>query len=243
MIEQKKEITCIAYLGKLYVTKDFLMIHFGVSDRTITNWIQKGLAPIKDKNFSNKNLFILKEVEEWKEKNISQIKSDNAKGKDIEVNIDDKDMNSLFDQYKNGTADEKRRLLLKEPQLIESINKIEDIIKKEALNKDFDTRYVLKDKVKKGQQEMASMFVSFLKTAMPVLSKDLQNKSQEEIYHELDRYFEKEIKHLLTYISKEEQEIVTYYELTTLMTKIIANDKKTSQEIKQYFEGIINEKD
>lgn len=232
MIEQKKEITCIAYLGKLYVTKDFLMIHFGVSDRTITNWIQKGLAPIKDKNFSNKNLFILKEVEEWKEKNISQVKSDNAKGKDTEVNIEDKDMNSLFDQYKNGTADEKRRLLLKEPQLIESINKIEDIIKKEALNKDFDTRYVLKDKVKKGQQEMASMFVSFLKTAMPVLSKDLQNKSQEEIYHELDRYFEKEIKHLLTYISKEEQEIVTYYELTTLMTKIIANDKKTSQEIK-----------
>lgn len=242
MIEQKKEITCIAYLGKLYVTKDFLMIHFGVSDRTITNWIQKGLEPIKDKNFSNKNLFILKEVEEWKEKNISQIKSDNAKGKDTEVNIEDKDMNSLFDQYKNGTADEKRRLLLKEPQLIESINKIEDIIKKEALNKDFDTRYVLKDKVKKGQQEMASMFVSFLKTAMPVLSKDLQNKSQEEIYHELDRYFEKEILHLLTYISKEEQEIVTYYELTTLMTKIIANDKKTSQEIKQYFENLIEGK-
>ncbi len=242
MIEQKKEITCIAYLGKLYVTKDFLMIHFGVSDRTITNWIQKGLAPIKDKNFSNKNLFILKEVEEWKEKNISQIKSDNAKGKDTEVNIEDKDMNSLFDQYKNGTADEKRRLLLKEPQLIESINKIEDIIKKEALNKDFDTRYVLKDKVKKGQQEMASMFVSFLKTAMPVLSKDLQNKSQEEIYHELDRYFEKEILHLLTYISKEEQEIVTYYELTTLMTKIIANDKKTSQEIKEYFENLIEGK-
>jgi hypothetical protein len=239
MIEQKKEITCIAYLGKLYVTKDFLMIHFGVSDRTITNWIQKGLEPIKDKNFSNKNLFILKEVEEWKEKNISQIKSDNAKGKDTEINIEDKDMNSLFDQYKNGTADEKRRLLLKEPQLIESINKIEDIIKKEALNKDFDTRYVLKDKVKKGQQEMSSMFVSFLKTAMPVLSKDLQHKSQEEIYHELDRYFEKEIKHLLTYISKEEQEIVTYYDLTTLMTKIIANDKKTSQEIKQYFEGVI----
>ena len=239
MIEQKKEITCIAYLGKLYVTKDFLMIHFGVSDRTITNWIQKGLEPIKDKNFSNKNLFILKEVEEWKEKNISQIKSDNAKGKDTEINIEDKDMNSLFDQYKNGTADEKRRLLLKEPQLIESINKIEDIIKKEALHKDFDTRYVLKDKVKKGQQEMSSMFVSFLKTAMPVLSKDLQNKSQEEIYHELDRYFEKEILHLLTYISKEEQEIVTYYELTTLMTKIIANDKKTSQEIKEYFEGVI----
>lgn len=239
MIEQKKEITCIAYLGKLYVTKDFLMIHFGVSDRTITNWIQKGLEPIKDKNFSNKNLFILKEVEEWKEKNISQIKSDNAKGKDAEINIEDKDMNSLFDQYKNGTADEKRRLLLKEPQLIESINKIEDIIKKEALNKDFDTRYVLKDKVKKGQQEMASMFVSFLKTAMPVLSKDLQNKSQEEIYHELDRYFEKEILHLLTYISKEEQEIITYYELTTLMTKIIANDKKTSQEIKEYFKNLI----
>lgn len=242
MIEQKKEITCIAYLGKLYVTKDFLMIHFGVSDRTITNWIQKGLAPIKDKNFSNKNLFILKEVEEWKEKNISQIKSDNAKGKDTEVNIEDKDMNSLFEQYKNGTADEKRKLLLKEPHLIEAISRIEDIIRKEALNKDFDTRYVLKDKVKKGQQEMASMFVSFLKTAMPVLSKDLQHKSQEEIYHELDRYFEKEILHLLTYISKEEQEIVTYYELTTIMTKIIANNKKTSQEIKEYFENLIEGK-
>lgn len=239
MIAQKKEITCISYLGKIYVTKDFLMVHFGVSDRTITNWIQKGLEPIKDKNFSNKNLFILKDVEEWKEKNISQVKSDNAKGKTVEVEVDDKDINHLFEQYKNGSSDEKRRLLLKEPQLIESFNKIEDIIKKEALNKEFDIKYVLKDNVKKGQQEMASMFISFLKTAMPVLSKDLQNKSQEEIYHELDRYFEKEIKHLMTYIVKSEQEVVSYYEITSLMTKLISENKVSSKKIEEYFKSLI----
>lgn len=239
MIAQKKEIICISYLGKIYVTKDFLMVHFGVSDRTITNWIQKGLEPIKDKNFSNKNLFILKDVEEWKEKNISQVKSDNAKGKTVEVEVDDKDINHLFEQYKNGSSDEKRRLLLKEPQLIESFNKIEDIIKKEALNKEFDIKYVLKDNVKKGQQEMASMFISFLKTAMPVLSKDLQNKTQEEIYHELDRYFEKELKHLLLYITKEEQEVVSYYELTNLMTKVISENKKSSKDILEYLTNLI----
>ena len=239
MIAQKKEIICISYLGKIYVTKDFLMVHFGVSDRTITNWIQKGLEPIKDKNFSNKNLFILKDVEEWKEKNISQIKSDNAKGKTVEVEVDDKDINHLFEQYKNGSSDEKRRLLLKEPQLIESFNKIEDIIKKEALNKEFDIKYVLKDNVKKGQQEMASMFISFLKTAMPVLSKDLQHKSQEEIYHELDRYFEKEIKHLMTYIVKSEQEVVSYYEITSLMTKLISENKVSSKKIEEYFKSLI----
>lgn len=239
MIAQKKEIICISYLGKIYVTKDFLMVHFGVSDRTITNWIQKGLEPIKDKNFSNKNLFILKDVEEWKEKNISQVKSDNAKGKTVEVEVDDKDINHLFEQYKNGSSDEKRRLLLKEPQLIESFNKIEDIIKKEALNKEFDIKYVLKDNVKKGQQEMASMFISFLKTAMPVLSKDLQHKSQEEIYHELDRYFEKEIKHLMTYIVKSEQEVVSYYEITSLMTKLISENKVSSKKIEEYFKSLI----
>ena len=239
MIAQKKEIICISYLGKIYVTKDFLMVHFGVSDRTITNWIQKGLEPIKDKNFSNKNLFILKDVEEWKEKNISQVKSDNAKGKTVEVEVDDKDINHLFEQYKNGSSDEKRRLLLKEPQLIESFNKIEDIIKKEALNKEFDIKYVLKDNVKKGQQEMASMFISFLKTAMPVLSKDLQHKSQEEIYHELDRYFEKEIKHLMTYIAKSEQEVVSYYEITSLMTKLISENKVSSKKIEEYFKSLI----
>ena len=239
MIAQKKEIICISYLGKIYVTKDFLMVHFGVSDRTITNWIQRGLEPIKDKNFSNKNLFILKDVEEWKEKNISQVKSDNAKGKTVEVEVDDKDINHLFEQYKNGSSDEKRRLLLKEPQLIESFNKIEDIIKKEALNKEFDIKYVLKDNVKKGQQEMASMFISFLKTAMPVLSKDLQHKSQEEIYHELDRYFEKEIKHLMTYIVKSEQEVVSYYEITSLMTKLISENKVSSKKIEEYFKSLI----
>lgn len=237
MIDQKKEIISIAYLGKIYVTKDFLMVHFGVSNRTITNWIQKGLEPIKDKNFSNKNLFILKEVEIWKDKNISQVKSENAKGKDQDQDetIDQEfDVDAMLDTMKHGNINEKRRLLLKNPTFIEVFNKMEDFLKKDALNKEYDDRYTLKDKVKKGQQEMASMFISFLKTAMPVLSKDLQNKTQEEIYHELDRYFEKELKHLLSYITKEEQEVVSYYELTTLMTTVISEDKKSSKDILEY---------
>ena len=96
--------------------------------------------------------------------------------------------------------------------VIDNFKKIEEIVEKEAKNKEYDKKYALVDKVKKGQQELAFMFISFLKTSMPSLSKQLENKSHDEVYHELDRHFKKEVNKLLRYVQIEEDIAVSLSE-------------------------------
>lgn len=225
-IEKPKELISYSYMGKIYVTTEFAAEYFNVSRRTITDWVKKGLNKYKEKELSKSNLFILKEIEQFYQDNINQTQSKNAKSKQNsnEDENDEEDLEELFERFKNAEANEKRKMLLRNPALIEAFNKIEDFIKKFSLNKEYDTKYVLKDDVKKGQQELASMFISFLKTAMPVLSKNLQNKTQDEIYHELDQYFKKQIKHLVKYLDKEHEVVITHYELMELIIDLIVDE-------------------
>ena len=51
-----------SYDGKVYVSTQFLAAYFNMDKRNITNWIKKGLEPIKNKAISRSNLFILQEV-------------------------------------------------------------------------------------------------------------------------------------------------------------------------------------
>ena len=73
MIEKPKLLTSFSYIGKTYVTTDFLVSYFSLaSRRTITDWIKKGLTPIKEKDLSKSNLFDLKETIKWVEENINK---------------------------------------------------------------------------------------------------------------------------------------------------------------------------
>lgn len=241
MIEKPKSLTSFSYIGKTYVTTDFLVSYFSLaSRRTITDWIKKGLSPIKEKDLSKSNLFDLKETIKWVEENINKTQSSNAKKKtDITVEEDMEDkLERLFEEFKKATTNEKRKMLFKNPNLIESLNKTEDFIKKFSLNREYDASYVLRQDVKDSQQSMASMFISFLKSAMPILSKNLQNKTQDEIYHELDNYFKKQITHLVKYISKEYEVIVTHHELIELIIDLIVIDEVEPIQIKTKLEEI-----
>lgn len=240
MIEKPKSLTSFSYMGKTYVTTDFLVSYFSLADRrTITNWIKKGLTPIKEKDLSKSNLFDLKETIKWVEENINKTQSSNAKKKTDNTEEDQEDkLERLFEEFKKANTNEKRKMLFKNQNLIESFNKTEDFIKKFSLNREYDASYVLRQDVKDSQQSMASMFISFLKSAMPILSKNLQNKTQDEIYHELDNYFKKQITHLVKYISKEYEVIVTHHELIELIIDLIVIDEVEPIEIKTKLEEI-----
>lgn len=240
MIEKPKLLTSFSYIGKTYVTTDFLVSYFSLaSRRTITDWIKKGLTPIKEKDLSKSNLFDLKETIKWVEENINKTQSSNAKKKTDNTEEDQEDkLERLFEEFRKANTNEKRKMLFKHPNLIESFNKTEDFIKKFSLNREYDASYVLRQDVKDSQQSMASMFISFLKSAMPILSKNLQNKTQDEIYHELDKYFKKQITHLVKYISKEYEVIVTHHELIELIIDLIVIDEVEPIQIKTKLEEI-----
>ena len=199
----------------LYVNTEFLCAYFNKSDKQVGRWKSQGMPVVtkKPKELNKTgNWFILDQVIPWVEINVNKTKSSNSKGSEEEFDIEN--LEKMHDIYIKGNSNAKRKLLLRLPQnVLDNFKKIEDIVEKEAKNKEYDSKYALVDKVKVGQQELARMFISFLKTSMPVLSKELENKSQDEVYHALDRHFKKEVDKLLKYVITEEEDIATFDEI------------------------------
>jgi len=216
---------------KLYVSTKFLCGYFNRTSKQIGRWVKQGLpVATKPKEINERgNYFILEEAIEWTDKNINKAKASNSKGNVLEENQDDK-LADTFEIYKNGNASAKGRLLLTLDQnTLDKFKKIEDIIEKESKNKEYDTRYVLVDNVKKGQQELASLFISTLKNSMPVLSKSLESKEQNEIYDIMDKHFSKEMQKIVKYIRKHENIIVTLDQIINFIVYLI-NEKQISHE-------------
>lgn len=213
---------------KLYVNTKFICSLYNRTEKQIGRWKKDGMPSIEKKPRElNKpgNWFMLDEVIIWVEANINKSKSNNSKGlvsiENADIDLDNEE--SMFNIYTKGNAQQKRKLLLRLPQnRLDDYKKIEDIVEKEAKNKEYDSKYAPIEKVKKGQQELASMFVSMLKTSMAVLSKDLENKEQDEIYHLLDRHFKKEIDKLNRFIEVEEDDEVSLSEVTQGIIEAVA---------------------
>lgn len=218
---------------KLYVNTKFLSIYLNRTDKQIGRYKKGGMPSVtkKPKELNRAgNWYVLDEVIHWVDANINKTKSSNSKGLETDDNIDIEDEEKMFEIYTKGNAQQKRRLLLRLDQnRLDNFKKIEEIVEKEAKNKEYDSKYALIDKVKKGQQELASMFISLLKTSMAVLSKDLENKEQDEIYHLLDRHFKKEIDKLVKYIQRDEEAVVTFDEVVSAIIEIVT-DKNINQE-------------
>jgi hypothetical protein len=236
------ELISYYYDNKIYVTTDFICKDYNIDRKTLSIWNKKGLKNYKLKNLSKSNLYMLREVDEWKQENINAIKSNNAKRINVEVDThneqDGDEESNLLEKYEKATVEGKRKILRKIGlNRLDELKKIEDIIEKEAKNKEWDSRYVLVDKVKKGEQELASMFISFLKTSMPVLSKELENKKQDEIYHALDRYYNKEINNLVKFIEKDEEVIVAMDEVIKQIIYLIL---KTNNKMKDILKKLID---
>lgn len=232
MTEQIKDIYVVNQ--KLYVNTKFLCAYFNRTDKQIGRWKKDGLPILEKPKEINKrgDFYSLEDAIEWVDKNVNKIKAGNSKG--MEENNEDDKLEDLFNRYKKGNATEKGKVLLNLDQnTIDKFKKIEDIIEKEAKNKEYDIKYALKDDVKKGQQELASLFISLLKNSMPVLSKILENKNQNEIYLAMDQHFKKEMNKIVKYIKTNDEIIVTLNEIIDYIVYLVAE-----QNIKQ--EKILN---
>lgn len=210
---------------KLYVSTKFLTAYCNRTDKQIGRWKKMGMPIAKKPKEINQrgDYYILDEIIKWINENVNQSKASNSKGHDT-TSVDIEDDEQLFQIYTNGNASQKRQLLLRLPQnKLDNFKKIEDIVEKEAKNKEFDSKYVLVEKAKKGQQELASLFVSLLKNSMPVLSKTLENKEQDEVYHLMDRHFKKEVEQIAKYINKNEKVIVTLNEVIDYIVYLVVN--------------------
>lgn len=210
--------------NKLYLNTKFLCAYFNRTDKQIGRWKQQGM-PIatKPKELNKRgDWYILDDVIKWVDININKTKANNSKGANSDE-IDIENEEEMFNIYTKGNVQQKRKLLLSLPQnRLDDFKKIEEIVEKEAKNKEYDSKYALIDKVKKGQQELASMFISLLKTSMAVLSKDVEMKEQDDVFHILDRHFKKEIDKLVKYINKEEENTVTFDEVIQTIVDLVS---------------------
>jgi phage terminase Nu1 subunit (DNA packaging protein) len=237
MIEQI--IDTYIFKQKVYVNTKFLCAYFNRTDKQIGRWKKDGLPVFKKPKELNKrgDFYNLEEVIKWVDENVNKIKASNSKKTDDEIDLEDEE--KLFEMYTNGTAQQKRKILLTLSQnRLDNFRKIEDIIAKEGANKELDSKYALVDKVKKGEQELASIFISLLKNSMPVLSKKLENKKQDEIYHELDRHFKKEINKIIKYIKTDEEVIVALVEIIDAIIQAVTEKNVAHEKILKLIRGL-----
>lgn len=175
------------YDGKVYVSTQFLASYFNMDKRNITNWIKKGLEPIKNKAISRSNLFILQEVEAWVEVNINKIKSGNRKGTDSDDENEDVDYESL------DIIGKKDYLKRQNKNKLDELNTAEQIIEREGKNKALDKNWVRKEKPSQTIKALARSFISLMKNMMITISKEGEKKTQDELYHLMDKYLHSEV--------------------------------------------------
>lgn len=199
-----EKLECYSYDGKVYVSTLFLAAYFNMSKRNITNWVKRGLEPIKNTALSRSNLFILQEAEIWVEININDVKSRNRKG-NSDNKEDDDDEN--IDYEKLNFVEKKEYLKKKAKGTLDKLNTVEQITEREAKNKQLDMRYILKDKPKKTIEALVRSFISLMKNMMITVSKDGEQKSQDELYHIMDEYLHSEVKKFTNMLKDEGSEI------------------------------------
>ena len=210
--------------GQLYVSTKFVENYYKTSTRNIGNWIKKGLPKYKLKGISS-NVFILDEVIEWHSKNIDRTKSNNRKGTEEESDVN-------LENYENLTIKEKRELLrLLDKNSLDEKRVVEDIIEKEYKNKQNEKGWVRKEKPSETIKALARTFISTLKNMMISVSKDGAEKTQDELYHIMDKYLHIEIKKLQKMLQSEAK--IDLHQMHRLVIDIIAEDIEMSEIIKK----------
>lgn len=175
---------------KLYVSTKFLSGYFNRSDKQIARWKTSGLEPANKPKELNKrgDFFILEEVLKWHEKNINKTKSNNSRS------IVSEDGNIDLSMYESLSASQKReQLRLLDKNSLDGKRVVEEIIEKEFKNKQHEKEWVRKEKPSQTIKALARTFISLLKNMMITISKDGENKNQDELYHIMDKYLHQEI--------------------------------------------------
>ncbi len=156
---------------------------------------------------SSSNIFKLQDVIVWKELNINVVQSNNRKGIKNE-NGEDGDIDV---DYENLSTVEKREFLNRlDKNRLDEKNTTEQIIEREGKNKVYDKDWVRKEKPSQTINALARSFISLLKNMMIEISKTGENKTQDEIYHLIDRYLLVEMNKLKRLIDVEDANIDMY---------------------------------
>jgi hypothetical protein len=204
----------------MYVSTKFLENYYKTSSRNIGNWIKKGLPKYKLKGVPS-NVFIFDEVVEWHRENINRTKSNNRKGTE-----DQEDIN--MENYEKLSIKEKRELLrLLDKNSLDEKRVVEDIIEKEYKNKQNDKGWVRKEKPSETIRALARTFISTLKNMMISVSKDGSEKSQDELYHIMDKYLHIEIQKLQKLLKGEAD--IDLHELHRLILDLVSEDIELSE--------------
>lgn len=175
---------------KLYVSTKFLSGYFNRSDKQIARWKTSGLEPTNKPKELNKrgDFFIFEEVLKWHEQNINKTKSNNSRS------IVSEDGNIDLSMYESLSASQKReQLRLLDKNSLDGKRVVEEIIEKEFKNKQHEKEWVRKEKPSQTIKALARTFISLLKNMMITISKDGENKNQDELYHIMDKYLHQEI--------------------------------------------------
>lgn len=176
--------------GKVFVTTQFLTSYFNVETRTIANWNKKGLEFYKMRSLSKSNLYILQEVIEWREVNINNMQS--MRTRKTPSGTSDEDLEGL-DYEDMSTIQKKAHLRKLDKNKLDELNTAEQIIEREAKNKQHDNNWVRKEKPAQTIKALVRSFISLLRNMMISISSEGENKSQDDLYLLMDKYLFTEI--------------------------------------------------
>lgn len=233
-VSKIESLESYSYDGKVYVSTQFLASYFNMDKRNITNWIKKGLEPIKNKAISRSNLFILQEVEAWVEININKIKSNNRKGSDADEENEDVDYESL------DIIGKKDYLKRQNKNRLDELSTTEQIIEREGKNKALDKNWVRKEKPSQTIKALARSFISLMKNMMITISKEGEQKKQDELYHLMDKYLHSEVMKFQKLLQDEDASL-DLYEFYQIVIDLHHNGVSLSEIIKKIEELEIRE--
>ena len=172
-------------VATLYVPSKAIEAYFGISDKTLINWKKKGLEKAVY-SISKLDLFDISYVNGWKTVNVNPV------GKNITKISDD------------GSADESEKDIEEvSEQEADRRLKIWKVKMEELKHKELLGELVRAEDVDRAMAEQAVLHKAQLIDDLDTLPAMLENKSKAEIANILENHYERRMKNLSDFISKE----------------------------------------
>lgn len=197
---------------KILVTKNFLCTFYKVGSRTVEGWTKKGL-PVVEESPRGLNLYELLKVIVWHESNIKR----NSSKKIIE-----------------GSTNEDLTGIRIEDMSIEQITRwtaIQEYKTKELKYKKENEELVPADETDKVTAEIVASFVGFLRNSRANLSRDLENKTKEDIESYLDIHYGDYIEDMRKRVDVQGEDSITIYEFIDWVQNIGENYKEKIESV------------
>ena len=192
-------IECYEINGKLYVTAKFLSAYFNKSTKQVSRWKQDGM-PVTEKPEQlqiRADVFFLKDCVEWVSKNINPSKSraTQKRNNDFEViDIEDEEDEIVIDI--NGKIKQANEMLQLKGTSHDDADRIKKVLDGliQAVKLGEQTKELIPKKdTEKTITEFASMLITGYKRDINILSKECENRKEDEIRTILEKTYKTNI--------------------------------------------------